>query len=200
VAHCIQAARSSRLSVEPTVLAVVQDLLVDIEAGLAAQDLLASVRIVPVAPGASRADCLRAAVRELEATSPATTKVLVHDLRRPLASADLCARVAEALATHDAVIPALTMVDSVKAVDSCGSVRATVDRSVLRSAQFPRGFGLELLRQALAEPEVDEIQYVVSKGLPLELVAGDPDAFLIDRSRDASLAEAILACRLAGHR
>lgn len=204
VLHCARAARSSRLPVGPLVLAVARDLRVDVEAGLSAHGGLSSASVVAVDGMASRADCLRAAVVALERMSPGTTHVLVHDIRRPLASAELCARVTEALeAGHDAVIPALTMVDSVKAVDGDGSVRETVDRSSLRSAQFPRGFSLKFLREALTERqdgEFDEIRYAVDRELHLELVAGDPDAFQVDRSRDAALADAILACRLAGHR
>lgn len=202
--HCVRAARSSRFPVGPVVLAVARDLLVDAEAALAAHGWLSSVSVVTVDGGASRADCLRAALVDLERMSPTTAHVLVHDVRRPLASAELCARVIEALADgHDVVIPALDMVDSVKAVASDRSVRETVDRSSLRSAQFPRGFALKFLREALSElddAKFDEIRYAIDREIPLELVAGDPDAFLIDRSRDGALVEAILACRLAGHR
>lgn len=203
VAHCVHAAASCRLPVRPIVIATARDLVVDVEAGLAAQGLLASVSLVPVSGPASRADCLRAAVHALESAAPAVTNVLIHDVRRPLASAELCARVAEALTEgHEVVIPALAMVDSVKSVDHTGSIRATVDRSALRSAQFPRGFALPVLRDALATPaaELDEIAYVIAEDLPVKLVTGDPDAFLIDRSRDVALVEAILACRLAGRR
>jgi 2-C-methyl-D-erythritol 4-phosphate cytidylyltransferase len=140
----------------------------------------------------------------LAGLNPATRYVLVHDIRRPLASSDLADRILDSLRRgSDVVVPALTMVDSVKAVDSAGAVTETVDRSLLRSAQFPRGFEREHLTTilgAIDAGDFDEFVLAQRAGIPATVIDGDPDAFALDIPRDVGLADAIYTCRLAEQR
>ena len=171
VAHCVGTART-------VVIGCPTALVGEIEIALSGVD----ARIVGLDGTPSRADCLRAALAQLDS---AVTSVLVHDVRYPLAPADLRDRVvAELLSGAAVVIPALAMVDSVKKVDPAGSVIGTVDRETLRSLQFPRGFR----RDVLAE-------HGDGVGPAATFVAGDADAFALDLPGDAALAEAILARR-----
>ncbi|WP_075222910.1 bifunctional 2-C-methyl-D-erythritol 4-phosphate cytidylyltransferase/2-C-methyl-D-erythritol 2,4-cyclodiphosphate synthase [Acuticoccus yangtzensis] len=73
--------------------------------------------------------------------------VMVHDAARPFVSAALIGRVADALETADAVIPAIPVADTLKRVDGT-RVTATVDRTGLVQAQTPQGFRLAPLAAA----------------------------------------------------
>lgn len=182
------------------VIAVAEALHADVKAVLAAHDVRVKVTSVPGT--ATREDCLSAALAQVD---EAVEYVLVHDIRRPLASTDLADRVLDGLRDgNDVVVPALAMVDSVKTVDAAGAVTETVDRSRLRSAQYPRGFHREHLTAMLAGVEAtddfDELTLARRAGVAPAVIDGDPDAFILDIPRDIELADAILGCRLAQQR
>lgn len=114
--------------------------------------------------------------------------ILVHDVRYPLAPADLAARVAAGLADHDVVLPVLTMTDSVKSVAAEGIVLGNVDRSELVTAQYPRGYTAAVL----AGFAPDDLAALTSAGLNVGTVDGDPNAFAVDLARDRQLLDAIV--------
>jgi 2-C-methyl-D-erythritol 4-phosphate cytidylyltransferase len=96
------------------------------------------------------------------------------------------------------VMPVLAVTDSVKAVDPHGSITATVDRSVLRAVQFPRGFTVDALTGLLerhTSGDFDEISSAIDSGAVVMFVEGDPDAFRAELPRDAEFVEAIVASR-----
>lgn len=115
--------------------------------------------------------------------------VLLHDVRYPLAPADLAARVAEGLADHDVVIPVLPMTDSVKRVAAQDIVLGNVDRSELVTAQYPRAFSATALARL---PQTDDLAALTSAGLRVGTVEGDPNAFAVDLAQDRGLLEAIV--------
>ena len=162
------------------VVAAAEPLVDDVRAALASEEL-ASVSVAAVAGSASRADCLGAALEYLRQASFSTTHVLVHDISSPLASADVAQRVIAGMRGGGTVVmPELAVTDSVKAVDAHGSVTATVDRSVLRAIQFPRGFAIDTLAGLLAHrtsDDFDEIAVAIGAVAPITFVDGDPDAF-----------------------
>lgn len=180
------------------VVAAAEPLVADVRAILASEEL-ASVSVEAVGGFASRADCLRAALECLRHASFSTSHVLVHDISRPLAPADLATRVVAGMRDGGAVVmPTLAVTDSVKAVDMRGSVTATVDRSVLRAVQYPRGFTVSALSGLLAQNtsgEFDEIAVAIGADVPITFVDGDPDAFHAELPRDAEFIEAIIASR-----
>jgi 2-C-methyl-D-erythritol 4-phosphate cytidylyltransferase len=148
---------------------------------------------VIVAGGADRTESVRLA---LAAVGDAEF-VLVHDAARALTPPALIARVVEALrAGHPAVIPALPVADTIKAVDSNGVVLGTPERSGLRAVQTPQGFQTDLLRRAYervsAGAFTDDASVVEITGTPVQVVAGDPLAFKITTPNDLLLAEALL--------
>ncbi|OBJ35203.1 hypothetical protein A5630_09845 [Mycolicibacterium mucogenicum] len=114
--------------------------------------------------------------------------VLVHDVRYPLAPADLAARVAAGLADRDVVLPVLPMTDSVKSVAAEGIVLGNVDRSELVTAQYPRGYRSAVL----ARFAPDDLAALISAGLAIGIVDGDPNAFVVDLAQDRELLEAIV--------
>ncbi len=149
---------------------------------------------VVVAGGATRIESVRlslAAVGEPDF-------VLVHDAARALTPPSLIGRVVEALrAGHQAVVPALPVPDTIKAVDAGGVVLGTPERAGLRAVQTPQGFVTELLLRAYqrAGPEAeftDDASMVEQIGAQVQVVAGDPLAFKITNPLDLTLAQAIV--------
>ena len=152
-----------------------------------------------VAGGADRTESVRLALEV--AGSP--DFVLVHDAARPLTPPSLIARVVEALrAGHTAVVPALPLTDTVKAVDAEGVVMGTPERAGLRAVQTPQGFATAVLlrayeRAAAASPAcaaafTDDASLVENIGGQVQVVDGDPMAFKITTQLDLLLAEAVL--------
>ena len=183
------------------VVATAKQLNAEVRECLAAHEL-SSVAVVDGAAG--RRQCVGAGLEYIAGESISTRFVLVHDYRRPLAPPDLCDRVVARLRTGCAVvIPAMPLTDSVKAVDSCGRVLGTVDRSRLATAQYPRGFTVARLVQLVAARSTDvfdEVEEAVRAGLQITVVQGDPDAFAVDMAHDSQLVKAIIAARQAQRR
>jgi 2-C-methyl-D-erythritol 4-phosphate cytidylyltransferase len=180
------------------VVATAKPLADDVRESLAAHGL--SSIGVTVAPGSGRrAQCLLTGLEYLRSEGVSARHILVHDIRRPLASAGLRDRVIAAL--HEgstAVMPTLPLTDSVKVVDARGSVTGTLDRSTLRSVQYPRGFAADQFAHLLTDrtsDEFDELQEAMRAGVPITVVEGDPDAFVAELPSDAPFVEAIIASR-----
>ena len=188
-------ARVARTMLGTAVVAIAEPLADRVRETLAAQGLSAVGVAVAEGPG-TRADAMAAALQYLK---DEPRWVVVHDIRRPLAPASVRDRVIAALhAGSPVVMPALAVTDSVKAVDRHGSVTGTLDRSTLRSVQYPRGFTAQHLSQLLAQrasEEFDELDESLRTGTPITLVDGDADGFVVELPRDAAFVEAVIACR-----
>lgn len=123
--------------------------------------------------------------------------VLVHDAARALTPPALIVRVVEALRDgHSAVVPALPVPDTIKAVDANGMVLGTPERAGLRAVQTPQGFATELLlrayRCAAKAQFTDDASMVEHVGGEVHVVDGDPLAFKITNPLDLMLAHAIV--------
>lgn len=124
--------------------------------------------------------------------------VLVHDAARPLTPPGLIVRVVEALrAGHPAVVPALPVCDTIKAVDADGVVLGTPERTGLRAVQTPQGFATELLLRAYQRLDgadfTDDASMVEHVGGQVQVVDGDPLAFKITTRLDVLLAQMIVS-------
>lgn len=181
---------------ERIVVAAAEPLVVAGREVLVAQGFSSVGVTVAAGPGA-RAHCLTAGLEYL--AGKAVSHVLVHDVRRPLASADLRDRVISGLQSGSTIVmPALPVTDSVKAVDAHGRVTGTLDRSTLRAVQYPRGFAADQLKALIAgrgSDEFDELDEAIRAGLPITVVDGSPSAFVVDLPRDARFVEAIISAR-----
>jgi 2-C-methyl-D-erythritol 4-phosphate cytidylyltransferase/2-C-methyl-D-erythritol 2,4-cyclodiphosphate synthase len=111
------------------------------EAASAGLDLLP-----PVLGGATRQASVRAGLEALEARRPEV--VLVHDAARPFASPALVERAIAAARKAGAAIPAIPVADTVKTVDSAGTVTGTLARDGLRIVQTPQAFKFDTLMDA----------------------------------------------------
>lgn len=112
-------------------------------------DLLAPIAPVTVVPGgAERQESVAAA---LAAVPAGPDIILVHDAARALIPPALVESVAAAVRSgHEAVIPVLPVVDTIKEVDPGELVLGTVDRRALRAVQTPQGFRRSVLTAAHA--------------------------------------------------
>lgn len=187
--------RVAQTMVGSAVVAVAEPLVDRVRETLAAQGLSA-VSVAVAADPDTRAGAIAAALQYLK---DEPRWVVVHDIRRPLAPAVLRDRVIAALhAGSPVVMPVLAVTDSVKAVDGRGSVTETLDRSTLRSVQYPRGFSADYLSALLAQrisDEFDELDESLRAGTPITVVDGDPDAFVVELPKDTEFVEAIIAER-----
>ncbi len=146
-----------------------------------------------VAGGSHRTESVRRAL----AAVGEPQLVLVHDAARALTPPAMIARVVEALRQgYQAVVPAIPLTDTVKAVDANGDVIATPARSGLRAIQTPQGFHTDLLLRAYQCSEsaevTDDASMVENIGGQVHVVDGDPMAFKITTALDLLLAEAVL--------
>lgn len=138
-------------------------------------------------------------VRLALAAVGAADLVLVHDAARALTPPSLVVRVVQALESgHTAVVPALPVADTIKAVDANGVVLGTPERAGLRAVQTPQGFHVDTLRRAYERATAggaftDDASMVEHIGGQVHVVAGDPLAFKITTPNDLVLAEALLA-------
>jgi 2-C-methyl-D-erythritol 4-phosphate cytidylyltransferase len=150
-----------------------------------------------VAGGPGRTESVRLA---LSALSGEPEFVLVHDAARALTPPELIVRVVQALrAGHGAVVPALPVSDTIKAVDANGAVLGTPERAGLRAVQTPQGFATELLLRAYERAAqvsgsgfTDDASLVEHVGGQVQVVDGDPLAFKITTQLDLLLAQAIV--------
>ena len=121
--------------------------------------------------------------------------VLVHDAARCLAPAALFDRLVAAVREgHDAVVPGLPVIDTIKQVDGEGRVVATPDRSSLRAIQTPQAFRRAVLARAHASglEATDDAALVELLGVVVCVVDGDDLAFKVTTSDDLERAGRIL--------
>jgi 2-C-methyl-D-erythritol 4-phosphate cytidylyltransferase len=147
-----------------------------------------------VAGGAGRTDSVGLALSALPGDPEF---VLVHDAARALTPPELIVRVVDALrAGHAAVVPALRLHDTIKAVDANGVVLGTPERTGLRAVQTPQGFATDLLLRAYQRATgagfTDDASLVEHVGGQVQVVDGDPLAFKITTQLDLLLAQAIV--------
>lgn len=181
-----------RIAAAPSVhTVVVAAPAADVEAVRA---MLAPVAPVTVVPGGAERQASVAAA--LAAVPAGPEIVLVHDAARALTPPELVESVAAAVrAGHDAVIPVLPVVDTVKEVDAGERVLGTVDRAALRAVQTPQGFRRSVLtaaHEAAGDPLTDDAGLVEKLGVPVDCVPGSELALKITRPFDLALAEHLL--------
>jgi 2-C-methyl-D-erythritol 4-phosphate cytidylyltransferase len=167
---------------------------VDAVAALAREAIGGHAIVVP--GGASRQESVAAAL----AAAPADLDiVLVHDAARALAPPELVEAVAAAVrGGHDAVIPVLPVVDTIKEVTGEGRVVGTVDRTALRVVQTPQGFRRTVLaaaHRAAVDALTDDAGLVEKLGVPVYCVPGSELAIKITHPADLAFAEHLLASR-----
>jgi len=194
VARAVQGLLDSG-AVDAVVVAVPADLINEAK-------LILGDKATVVAGGADRTESVSLALSALSAATQPEF-VLVHDAARALTPPELIVRVVDALrAGHGAVVPALPLHDTIKAVDANGVVLGTPERVGLRAVQTPQGFATELLMRAYRAYRgaaqldradfTDDASLVEHLGGQVQVVDGDPLAFKITTQLDLLLAQAIV--------
>jgi 2-C-methyl-D-erythritol 4-phosphate cytidylyltransferase len=149
-----------------------------------AREILGGLRALRdvVAGGDSRQDSVQ---RGLEALPPGFDGVvLVHDAARPLVEVELIESVIRATIEHDAAIPVLDLVDTVKRLRD-DRVVETLDRSELGAAQTPQGFRVALLRRAYDKAFRDDV-VLTDEAMALERL-GEPVVAVKGSARNRKL-------------
>jgi 2-C-methyl-D-erythritol 4-phosphate cytidylyltransferase len=122
--------------------------------------------------------------------------VLVHDAARPLVPIEVTQNVVAAVRNGaKAVIPVLSLVDTIKRVNNNGIAIETVDRNQLRRVQTPQGFDRATLDLAYQNPEVvatDDAGLMDALGIPVLTVAGDERSLKITTMSDVQHALSLL--------
>lgn len=101
--------------------------------------------------------------------------VLIHDAARPYVSHELISRVIEAANEFAAVVPGLSVTDTIKQAEQ--SRWQTLDRSGLMAVQTPQASRANLLRRAhseCADDATDDMSMLEAIGVVPHIVDGDP--------------------------
>ncbi len=121
--------------------------------------------------------------------------VAIHDGVRPFVSREVLERCFQAAATHQAVLPVVPVVDTVRQITSEGS--QTVDRNAYKLVQTPQVFDVNLLKVAYKQPYTpfftDDASVVEAMGQQVTLVEGNRENIKITTPFDLIIAEALLA-------
>ncbi|HEX8263446.1 MAG TPA: bifunctional 2-C-methyl-D-erythritol 4-phosphate cytidylyltransferase/2-C-methyl-D-erythritol 2,4-cyclodiphosphate synthase [Allosphingosinicella sp.] len=140
-------------------------------------------------------------IRGLEALTPDTGRVLVHDAARPFCPGAVISRLLEALEHHEGAVPVLRTADTLTRVTRDGLMGDHVDRDAVVRVQTPQAFALDTLVQAIREwrgaPPTDEAAFLRAKRIAVGLVEGDPLLEKLTYDDDFALAEARLTGRMS---
>ena len=144
--------------------------------------------VTVVTGGSTRTKSVKIA---LESIAQDIEYVLVHDAARPLASGELGQSIIEALANGEvAVIPALSVADTIKEVDAANYVVSTPNRERLRAVQTPQGFARETLIKAHMQniEATDDGALVEAMRGKVKLIEGENRALKITNPEDLAAA------------
>jgi len=135
--------------------------------------------------GATRQESVRLGLESIAHRLP--ERVLIHDIARPLASPALISRVVDALKTHTAVVPAITITDTVKRTKA-GLIHSTVPRENLVTVQTPQGFHYQTLliahRELIDESFSDDASLIERMGGPVATVEGEAENIKVTTQTD----------------
>lgn len=149
-----------------------------------------------IAGGAKRQDSVYNALRSK--TAQDSELILVHDAVRPLVGKELIARVVESAEEFGAVVPAIAPTDTIKEVNDKEDVLKTIDRRMVRLAQTPQGFWLDILAPAYEKAREDEFvgtddaSIAEYSGYKVKVVEGELTNIKITTPLDVRIAEAIM--------
>ncbi|WP_279478624.1 bifunctional 2-C-methyl-D-erythritol 4-phosphate cytidylyltransferase/2-C-methyl-D-erythritol 2,4-cyclodiphosphate synthase [Aureimonas sp. SK2] len=159
-------------------------------AGKALDGLLDHLMIVE--GGATRQASVRCGLEALADIRPDV--VLIHDAVRPFVSSEAILRVVAEIDERTGAILALPVADTLKRSDG-DLIDVTVDRTGLFGAQTPQGFPFGLIREAHAKASretrtafTDDASIAEWAGIPVRLVAGDPENVKLTLARELTLA------------
>lgn len=149
--------------------------------------------VVVTGDPASEGAALRSALST--AAPGAGDVVLVHDATRAFVPASVVAAVVDAVREGAAAaVPVEPVADTVKIVDTDGTVQGTHDRSSLRHAQAPLAVRADILAELLDDDAcpTDTAGLLTRLDGRTHTVAGDPHGMCIRTPFDVAVIEALL--------
>ncbi|MEO8669233.1 MAG: bifunctional 2-C-methyl-D-erythritol 4-phosphate cytidylyltransferase/2-C-methyl-D-erythritol 2,4-cyclodiphosphate synthase [Bauldia sp.] len=155
----------------------------------------------PVTGGATRQESVRRGLAALAAAAP--DNVLIHDAVRPFGSHALIDRVTGALKDAVAVLPALPVADTLKAVDARGVVTGTVPRDGLYAAETPQGFRFDAIHAAHERAAssglvfTDDTAVAEWAGIAVTVVAGETGNIKLTTAADIAASDGRLVAEAA---
>jgi 2-C-methyl-D-erythritol 4-phosphate cytidylyltransferase/2-C-methyl-D-erythritol 2,4-cyclodiphosphate synthase len=140
--------------------------------------------------GATRTASVKAGLNALADNPPRI--VMIHDGARPFLDSTLIQPLLDALQTHDGAVPALPIVDALKADDF-----SAVDRNRLHRVQTPQAFHYDKIKPAFDAlgPKAaadDDIAVAQAAGLTLAFTPGSERNFKVTWPEDFAKAEAMM--------
>lgn len=155
-----------------------------------------------IAGGVNRQDSVYAG---LKAASIKSEMVVVHDGVRPFVTPGMIRQTLDAAVKHGAAVVAIPLKDTIKSVRSDGTIKETIDRNSLWSAQTPQTFSFKLLLEAYERAYkdgitgTDEASLVERLGVPVHIIPGSWKNIKVTERSDLILAEFILRSRHLQH-
>ena len=120
--------------------------------------------------------------------------VMIHDGVRPLVNVKTLDRCGSALETQNAVIPYLKIKDSIRMLNSTGSV--SLDRNKHIAIQTPQCFSKNIIQRAYQSDYksyfTDDASVVEYSGVSIHLVEGNEENIKITTPLDMQIAETII--------
>jgi len=125
--------------------------------------------------------------------------VLIHDGVRPFIDTRLLEEVIKGSEEHGACVSGIPCFDTIKQVDTQGTVQQTLPRHFLWQIHTPQAFNYQILKEALEKAReegyyaTDEASLVERTAYPVKVVKGFPYNIKITSPPDLVIGEALLA-------
>jgi len=193
LARTIDAFANSPL-VSTIVLVVNPERIAETRQLCAAENWLKVTGVVP--GGARRQDSVCAGLDFLATNVPQTRWVMIHDGARPLVTPAILEAGLQAVQTHQAVVAAVPVKDTIKQVQH-GLITSTPERTLLWMVQTPQIFAFALIHQAhhteQAQTEAtDDAALLERLGHQVAIFPGSYTNLKITTQEDLVIAEALL--------
>ena len=139
--------------------------------------------------GANRTESVR---NGIDALTNNDGIIMIHDGVRPCISAAKIKELVEAAATHQAVIPVIDVVDSIRYITPEGN--RAVDRADYKAIQTPQLFDFKLLKSGYDKAKEQNIEFtddaaiVENIGIKIKLIAGEVTNIKITTPTDIIIA------------
>lgn len=146
----------------------------------------------PVAGGSTRQASVRAGLEALADDPPDI--VLIHDAARPFVPSRMIEDAMETAVRHGAAVPAMALVDTIKALDETGYVTTGPDRNTIRGVQTPQAFRFDLIinahrAQAGIDNLTDDAAVAEAAGHRVATFPGAPSNIKLTTAEDFVTAE-----------
>ena len=147
----------------------------------------------PIIGGETRQNSVFEGLKALKGNAPEL--VLIHDAARPFVSVEVIDNVIAGLKESEAVIPAISVADTIKRVEG-DKIAETVNRSDLVFVQTPQGFKYNKILEVHEEAEYssfpDDAALLEANGVEVKIAEGSSNNFKITTKEDLERAQKLV--------